>query len=57
MPSSIEDAIRTSLGRLSEMYEALDKLSCFYFFGGMLKLYFNNITVKNFVEYIKLTFS
>ena len=31
MQKSLYDAIRTSLGRLSEIYESLDKLNCFCF--------------------------
>ena len=54
MQTSLKDAIRTSLGRLSGIYETLDKLDCLY---GTLKLYFNNVIVINFVECVKLTFS
>ena len=54
--ASLQDTIRTTLGRLSKIYETLDKLNCF-FPSGTLNLYFKNVIVINLIECVKMTFS
>ena len=43
-----------SLGRLSKIYEALDKLNCFVLPGGTLKLYFKVLCSNKFYRVRKI---
>ena len=57
MQASLQDAIRTPLGRLSEIYETLGMTQLFLRPDGTLKLCFKNIVVINLIDCVKLTFS